>query len=76
MLCKLRKRPRPKNTCIRRRERHQQAAPRSRRCVAQCFSYRTAVVPFWRKDDEGKTTCNACGLYHRLHGSARPISVK
>ncbi|KAG6815281.1 hypothetical protein H0H87_003352 [Tephrocybe sp. NHM501043] len=34
------------------------------------------VAHLWRKDDEGKTVCNACGLYYKLHGSARPISMK
>ncbi|KAG1803852.1 uncharacterized protein HD556DRAFT_1484364 [Suillus plorans] len=24
----------------------------------------------------GKTVCNVCGLYYKLHGSARPISMK
>ncbi|KAG1793000.1 uncharacterized protein HD556DRAFT_1238627, partial [Suillus plorans] len=33
-------------------------------------------TPLWRKDDEGKTVCNVCGLYYKLHGSARPISMK
>ncbi|KAG1893553.1 uncharacterized protein F5891DRAFT_962795, partial [Suillus fuscotomentosus] len=33
-------------------------------------------TPLWRKGDEGKTVCNACSLYYKLHGSARPISMK
>ncbi|KAG2336866.1 hypothetical protein BDR05DRAFT_1011518, partial [Suillus weaverae] len=34
------------------------------------------ATPLWRKDKEGKTVCNACGLYYKLHGSTRPISMK
>ncbi|KAG2102558.1 uncharacterized protein F5147DRAFT_560501, partial [Suillus discolor] len=34
------------------------------------------ATPLWRKDDEGKTICNVCGLYYKLHGSACPISMK
>ncbi|KAF9461407.1 hypothetical protein BDZ94DRAFT_1310681 [Collybia nuda] len=44
--------------------------------VAQCYNCHTTATPLWRKDDEGKTVCNACGLYYKLHGSARPISMK
>ncbi|OAX33295.1 hypothetical protein K503DRAFT_644901, partial [Rhizopogon vinicolor AM-OR11-026] len=36
----------------------------------------TIATPLWRKDDEGKMVCNACGLYYKLHNSARPISMK
>ncbi|KAG2361108.1 hypothetical protein BDR07DRAFT_1486291 [Suillus spraguei] len=43
---------------------------------AQCYNCHTTATPLWRKDDEGKTVCNACGLYFKLHGSARPISMK
>jgi hypothetical protein len=43
---------------------------------AQCYNCHTTTTPLWRKDDEGKTVCNACGLYYKLHGSARPISMK
>ncbi|KAI5986005.1 GATA zinc finger-domain-containing protein, partial [Pisolithus marmoratus] len=42
---------------------------------AQCYNCHTTATPLWRKDDEGKTVCNACGLYYKLHGSARPISM-
>ncbi|EIW76948.1 hypothetical protein CONPUDRAFT_110709 [Coniophora puteana RWD-64-598 SS2] len=44
--------------------------------TAQCYNCHTTATPLWRKDDEGKTVCNACGLYFKLHGSARPISMK
>ncbi|KAI6042308.1 hypothetical protein EDC04DRAFT_2866798 [Pisolithus marmoratus] len=39
---------------------------------AQCYNCHTTATPLWRKDDEGKTVCNA----YKLHGSARPISMK
>ncbi|KAI0685129.1 hypothetical protein BC835DRAFT_1421536 [Cytidiella melzeri] len=32
---------------------------------------RLAAMSLWRKDNEDKTVCNACGLYRRLHGSVR-----
>jgi GATA-binding protein, other eukaryote len=44
--------------------------------TAQCYNCHTTATPLWRKDDEGKTVCNACGLYYKLHGSSRPISMK
>ncbi|KAH9963547.1 hypothetical protein BC827DRAFT_1266313 [Russula dissimulans] len=59
-----------------------QAAPRqeSSDIIAQCYNCHTTATPLWRKDDEleGKTVCNACGLYapDKLHGCARPISMK
>ncbi|KAJ7222734.1 hypothetical protein B0H12DRAFT_1224108 [Mycena haematopus] len=44
--------------------------------IAQCDNCHTTVTSLWRKDDEGKIVCNACGLYYKVHGSARPISMK
>ncbi|KAH9914081.1 uncharacterized protein BXZ73DRAFT_55169 [Epithele typhae] len=74
LYCKLHKRPRPKSMRNSHGEGRAQAAPRqeSQEVVAQCYNCHTTATPLWRKDDEGKTVCNA----YKLHGSARPISMK
>ncbi|KAL0573442.1 hypothetical protein V5O48_008515 [Marasmius crinis-equi] len=78
LYCKLHKRPRPKSMRNAHGEGRSQAVPRPETVdvVAQCYNCHTTATPLWRKDDEGKTVCNACGLYYKLHGSARPISMK
>ncbi|KAH9956082.1 hypothetical protein BC827DRAFT_1347168 [Russula dissimulans] len=78
LYCKLHKRPRPKSMRNNHGEGRSQAAPRqeSSDIIAQCYNCHTTATPLWRKDDEGKTVCNACGLYYKLHGCARPISMK
>ncbi|KAJ8517088.1 hypothetical protein ONZ45_g5678 [Pleurotus djamor] len=43
---------------------------------AECYNCHTTSTPLWRKDGEGETVCNACGLFYKLHGVARPLSMR
>lgn len=36
-----------------------------------CSNCCTDQTPLWRKMKDGETVCNACGLYHKLHGIHR-----
>ena len=37
-----------------------------------CTNCSTSTTSTWRKDKEGRSLCNACGLYLRVHGTSRP----
>ncbi|KAL9000388.1 MAG: hypothetical protein Q9169_000905 [Polycauliona sp. 2 TL-2023] len=41
-----------------------------------CQNCTTSTTPLWRRDEYGSVLCNACGLFLKLHGSPRPISLK
>lgn len=41
-----------------------------------CRNCRTTNTPLWRRDPEGQPLCNACGLFFKLHGVVRPLSLK
>ncbi|KAI0087981.1 hypothetical protein BDY19DRAFT_202927 [Irpex rosettiformis] len=41
-----------------------------------CTNCATTNTPLWRRDPEGQPLCNACGLFYKLHGVVRPLSLK
>lgn len=48
----------------------EQGAPTT---CTNCF---TQTTPLWRRNPEGQPLCNACGLFLKLHGVVRPLSLK
>ena len=44
--------------------------------VVACQNCGTTITPLWRRDEGGHTICNACGLFHKLHGHHRPVQMK
>ncbi|SCU82997.1 LAFA_0D01200g1_1 [Lachancea sp. 'fantastica'] len=47
-----------------------------RKPQVECFNCKTTKTPLWRRDADGNTMCNACGLFQKLHGTMRPLSLK
>ena len=41
-----------------------------------CKKCTTSTTRLWRRDEMGSVLCNACGLFLKLHGTPRPISLK
>ncbi|KAL1920053.1 uncharacterized protein VTP21DRAFT_1199 [Calcarisporiella thermophila] len=46
------------------------------RSGVSCSNCATRTTPLWRRSPDGQTLCNACGLFLKLHGVVRPLSLK
>lgn len=42
----------------------------------KCSNCGTSTTPLWRRNPQGQPLCNACGLFLKLHGVVRPLSLK
>jgi len=71
---KLHKVPRPKS--IRQHAVRKDTQAMTEHETTECSNCHTTNTPLWRRDENGATLCNACGLYQKMHHSARPISMK
>ncbi|XP_025829813.1 GATA-binding factor 6-B-like isoform X2 [Agrilus planipennis] len=48
----------------------------NRRSGVSCANCRTSTTTLWRRNNQGEPVCNACGLYFKLHGVDRPLSMR
>ncbi|KAJ2761708.1 hypothetical protein IWQ56_005199 [Coemansia nantahalensis] len=59
--------------------RHRRVTPKQQLCLGitpKCFNCSAEATPLWRRDPADNIICNACGLFYKLHGRARPVSMR
>ncbi|XP_070559039.1 GATA-binding factor 2-like isoform X2 [Ptychodera flava] len=48
----------------------------ARRAGTSCANCQGTQTTLWRRNANGDPVCNACGLYYKLHGVNRPLTMK
>nr|CAI5845912.1 unnamed protein product [Callosobruchus analis] len=48
----------------------------ARRVDLSCTNCGTQTTTIWRRNMRGEMVCNACGLYFKLHGVDRPVTMR
>lgn len=59
-----------------RRSRKKKQATAADGGAIRCSNCDTVNTPLWRRNSQGEPLCNACGLFYKLHGVVRPLSLK
>ncbi|KAI9363244.1 hypothetical protein BD770DRAFT_469899 [Pilaira anomala] len=57
-------------------QQQQQPSISKSKSITSCSNCNTTTTPLWRRNPEGLALCNACGLFLKLHGVVRPLSLK
>lgn len=48
----------------------------ARRVDLSCTNCGTMTTTIWRRNPANEMVCNACGLYYKLHGVNRPVTMR
>ncbi|GAB1869228.1 GATA-binding factor A [Camponotus japonicus] len=54
----------------------QQSGNIAKKVDMSCTNCGTMTTTIWRRNMKGEMVCNACGLYYKLHGVNRPVTMR
>ncbi|KAK2574951.1 hypothetical protein KPH14_008714 [Odynerus spinipes] len=54
----------------------QQGGNITKKVDMSCTNCGTMTTTIWRRNMKGEMVCNACGLYYKLHGVNRPVTMR